>query len=52
MNINKSILLNWLYSVNKELPIEELGQWITAKTNGQYVLTKNTNIEPHTQITS
>lgn len=44
MNINKSILLNWLYSVDKELPIELLGQWITDKTNGQYVLIKNKNI--------
>lgn len=46
MNINKSTLLNWLYSVDKEVPIEELGQWLTAKTNGKYVLirTKDTSL--------
>ncbi len=28
--INKSILLNWLYSADKELPLSELGKWIEA----------------------
>ena len=42
--INKSLLLNWLYSYDKDLPIEELGQWIKAKTDGKYVLTENSNI--------
>ena len=28
--INKSILLNWLYSADKELSIIELGRWIEA----------------------
>lgn len=44
MKINKSTLLNWLYSVDKELPIEELGQWITAKTNSEYALIKTEDI--------
>ena len=39
--INKSLLLNWLYTTDKELPLEELGQWISAKTNGEYMLVKS-----------
>jgi len=39
--INKSILLNWLYSAPKEVEIEELGRWILNQTNGKYILTKN-----------
>ena len=38
--INKSILLNWLYSADKELPIVELGKWIEARTGGKYTLVK------------
>lgn len=38
--INKSILLNWLYSADKDLPILELGKWIEARTNGKYNLIK------------
>lgn len=38
--INKSILLNWLYSADKELSITELGKWIEAKTDGKYTLVK------------
>ena len=38
--INKSVLLHWLYAADKEVPIEELGRWIAAKTNGQYTLVK------------
>ena len=36
--INKSILLNWLYSADKELSISELGRWIEARTGGNYIL--------------
>ena len=38
--INKSILLNWLYSADKELSISELGRWIEARTDGKYILIK------------
>jgi hypothetical protein len=39
--INKSILLNWLYSSGKEISIIQLGQWISARTNGKYTMIKN-----------
>ena len=38
--INTSILLNWLYSADKELSIIELGRWIEARTGGRYTLVK------------
>ena len=38
--IQKSILLNWLYSADKELPVVELGRWIEIRTNGKYTLVK------------
>ena len=38
--INKPLLLNWLYSPDKDLPLEELGKWIAAKTDGKYSLVK------------
>lgn len=38
--INKSILLNWLYSADKDLSIAELGRWIELRTNGKYMLIK------------
>ena len=38
--INKSILLNWLYSADKELSIIELGRWIEARTGGRYTIVK------------
>ena len=38
--INKSILLNWLYSADKELALVELGKWIEARTQGKYTLVK------------
>ena len=38
--INKSILLNWLYSADKDLPILELGKWIEARTDDKYTLIK------------
>jgi hypothetical protein len=39
--INKSLLLNWLNSANQDLALEDLGKWLEAKTNGDYVLIKN-----------
>ena len=36
--INKSILLNWLYSADKDLPVSELRRWIEARTVGKYIL--------------
>ena len=44
--INKSLLLNWLYSSDKDLPLEELSKWIAAKTDGKYSLVKNSNMRP------
>jgi hypothetical protein len=38
--INKSILLNWLYSSGKEVSIMQLGQWISTGTNGKYTMIK------------
>ena len=38
--INKSILLNWLYSADKDLPVSELGRWIEARTGDKYILIK------------
>jgi hypothetical protein len=38
--INKSTLLNWLYSADKDLPVSELGRWIEARTGGKYILIK------------
>lgn len=45
--INKSTLLNWLYSAPKEVEIEELGKWIESRTNGTYVLIKK---DTHTEV--
>ncbi|WPY01907.1 hypothetical protein Trichorick_01831 (plasmid) [Candidatus Trichorickettsia mobilis] len=44
--INKSLLLNWLYQADKDLPLDELGRWIAAKTEGKYVLIKADNAKP------
>ena len=44
--INKSLLLNWLYQADKDLPLDELGRWIAAKTDGRYVLIKTDNVKP------
>lgn len=38
--VNKSLLLNWLSSADKDLPIEELNKWLTAKTDGRYTIVK------------
>ncbi len=39
--INKTVLLNWLYSSGQEISIIQLGQWISARTNGKYTMIKN-----------
>ena len=39
--INKTVLLNWLYSNGEEISIIQLGQWISARTNGKYSIIKN-----------
>jgi hypothetical protein len=38
--INKSLLLNWLYASDKNLPIEELKKWSEGNTNGKYSIVK------------
>ena len=38
--INKSLLLNWLYMAKRDVPLAELGNWIEAKTEGEYRLVK------------
>ena len=42
--INKSILLNWLNVSDENLPIKDLGAWIEARTNGEYKLIRQKNI--------
>ena len=42
--IPKNLLLNWLYSSDRHVPLEELGKWLELNTNGKYKLVKN-NIE-------
>ncbi len=44
--INKSLLLNWIYQADKDLPLDELGRWIAAKTDGRYLLIKTDNSKP------
>lgn len=39
--INKSLLLNWLYASDKNVPIEELGKWLEGNTSGKYSIVKN-----------
>jgi hypothetical protein len=36
--IPKNLLLNWLYSSDRHVPLEELGQWIKINTGGKYKL--------------
>jgi hypothetical protein len=38
--INKSLLLNWLYASDKNLPIEELKRWLEGNTSGRYTIIK------------
>jgi len=39
--LKKSLLLDWLYLTGREVSIEELGKFITQKTDGQYCITTN-----------
>ena len=43
--INKSILLNYLHSADDELSIEELSNWLEARTNGKYVIVRKDQIK-------
>jgi hypothetical protein len=38
--INKSLLLNWLYASEKNLPIADLRKWLEGNTNGKYTIIK------------
>ena len=38
--ISKYILLNWLGSADQEVSIVQLGQFLSAKTNGRYSIVK------------
>jgi len=48
--IDKLMLLNWLSSSGNEIPIEELGNYIAAKTNGKYILIKQENEVNQTSV--
>ena len=41
--INKSLLLNWLYMAKRDVELAELGNWIEAKTEGEYRLVRNSS---------
>lgn len=36
--IPKNLLLNWLYSSDRHVPLEELGKWLHLNTGGRYQL--------------
>lgn len=36
--IPKNLLLNWLYSSDKNISLDKLGKWIELNTNGKYKL--------------
>ena len=42
--IPKNLLLNWLYSSNKNVSLDKLGKWLELNTNGKYKLV-NTDTE-------
>ena len=46
MSDKQTQLLNLLYSCDEDIFIQELWQWINAKTDGKYVLIENSNIKP------
>lgn len=39
--IPKNLLLNWLYSTERNVSLDELGKWLENNTSGQYKLVKN-----------
>jgi hypothetical protein len=44
--IPKNMLLNWLYSTERNVSLDELGKWLENNTSGQYKLVKcNINTE-------
>ena len=45
--IPKNLLLNWLYSTERNVSLDELGKWLELNTNGKYKL-----IDTDTQIQS
>ena len=40
--IPKNIILNWLYTTDRHVSIEKLGEWLEDNTDGQYKLVKDT----------
>ena len=45
--ISKNLLLNWLYSSDRHIPLDKLGKWIELNTGGKYKL-----VNTDTQIQS
>jgi len=39
--IPKNLLLNWLYSADRNVSLDKLGKWLENNTGGQYKLVKN-----------
>ena len=39
--IPKNLLLNWLYSTERNVSLDKLGKWLENNTGGQYKLVKN-----------
>jgi len=39
--IPKNLLLNWLYSSDRNVSLDKLGKWLENNTGGQYKLVKN-----------
>jgi hypothetical protein len=35
------LLLNWLYSSDRNVSLDKLGKWLENNTSGQYKLVKN-----------
>jgi hypothetical protein len=41
--INKNALLDWLYSMPRNISVHELSNWIELKTNGKYKIIQAAN---------
>ena len=39
--IPQNMLLNWLYSSDRNASLDKLGKWLENNTRGQYKLVKN-----------
>ena len=48
--INRSLLLNWISVSDENLPIKELGAWIGARTNGEYKIIRQKNINNNVKL--